>query len=654
MKTHLLTIALFLFPILILAQNNDPIIMTINGKNIKKSEFDSIYNKNNSEDAIEKKSLEEYIDLFKNFKLKVAEAEAQGLDTTALFRSELAEYRSQIAKPYQPVLAADESLVKKEYDRLNEFLEVSHILILFPREAGSNTIIPPMLPADTLETYKKANLVYSRLKKGEDFSKLVLEYTDDAQTKGNAVPGYLGWISGMMLYPVLEDVAFSTEVGKFSEPIRTNYGYHIIKVLNKKPNPGKVRASHILIKFPEKADEAQKKEVQNKIDEIYQKVLAGEDFAELAREYSQDGSASRGGDLDWFESGMMVPEFEAATFALKEINDVSKPFSSPFGYHIVKLTDRKALEPFEEKREEIASKFSNSFFHLIHKRAIEDLKKDEGFTPNDKAYEALRKDALELFPTNDAYLKKYADSNETLFSIGDSHTTIAEFISYLQSNSRSTYYVSIDFLNNKLNLFEYNQLIKFLDKSLEDKHPEFRNLMQEYYDGTLVFEISNKEVWNKASEDTEGLERFFEKNKNNFKWAEPHYKGYVVLVKDTETKKKIQKETSKMQPEAAVNYMLENYKVGTVSYVKVEKGLFKKRDNVFVDEAIFKTGKAEYPENFEDFLLVGKTLKSPESYTDVRGQVITEYQDYLEKDWIKELNEKYPVVLYKDVIFKGK
>jgi len=654
MKTHLLTIVLLLFPILIFAQNNDPVIMTINGKSIKKSEFDSIYNKNNNEDVIEKKSLEEYIDLFKNFKLKVAEAEAQGLDTTASFRSELAEYRSQIAKPYQPVLAADESLLKKEYDRLNEFIQVSHILILFPREEGSNTIIPPMLPADTLETYKKANLVYSRLKKGEDFGKLVLEYTDDAQTKDKPVPGLLGWISGMMLHPILEDAAFSTEVGKFSEPIRANYGYHIVKILDKKSNPGKVRASHILIKFPEKADEAQKKEAQNKIDAVYQKVLAGEDFAELAREYSQDGSASIGGDLNWFEHGMMVPEFEDVTFALKEINDISKPFSTPFGYHIVKLTDRKALEPFEEKREEIASKFSSSFFQLIHKQAIEDLKKEEGFTPNDKAYEALRKDALELFPTSDAYLKKYADSNETLFSIGDSKTTIAEFISYLQSNSRSNYYISVDFLNYKLGLFEYNQVIQFRDKSLEEKYPEFKSLMQEYYDGTLVFEISNKEVWNKASEDTEGLERFFAMNKDNFKWAEPHYKGYVILVRDTETKKKIQKETSKMQPEAAVDYMLENYKVGTVSYVKVEKGLFKKGDNAFVDEAIFKTGKAEYPENFEDFLLVGKTLKSPESYMDIRGQVVTEYQDYLEKEWLKKLNEKYPVVLYKDAIFTGK
>lgn len=627
--------------------------MTVNGKDIKKSEFDYIYSKNNNEEMIDKKSLEEYVELFKNFKLKVVEAETQGLDTTSAFKSELTEYRTQLAKPYLSNLTVDENLIKKEYDRLKEYYEVAHIAIFFPRE--DNDASPQLLPADTLDAYNKINQVYSRLKNGEDFSKLVLEYSEDARSKENVNPGLLGWVSGMMLHPTLENAVFSLDKGQFGAPVRTHYGYHLFKVLDKKPNPGQLRVSHILVRFPENADDAQKKEAQTKINEVYQKILAGEDFAEMAREYSEDGSAARGGELNFFGLGNMVPEFEETAYALKNINDVSKPFTTFYGYHIVKLLEKKPLESFEEKKQEITSKFSNSGFFLeLHEPAIEELQKANRFVKNDKAYELLMKEMNEFSPLSDAFLEKYANSNETLFSFGDKNINIADFIQFLKKNNQSSFFLSIDVLKDKLNFFEYDQLIKFENQSLEEKYPEFRNLMQEYRDGILMFEVTNKEVWNKASEDVEGLERFFAKNKKNYKWTEPHYKGYVVLVRDADVKKKIQKETAKMKPEAAIEYMLGNYKVGSVSYVKVEKGLFKKGDNAFVDEAVFKTGKASFPQDYQDFFLLGKTLKSPESYADVRGLVITDYQDYLETEWLKKLNSTYPVILYEDVIFTEK
>ena len=650
MKTYVLTSLLFLSTFFVIAQEQDPVIMMVNGKDIKKSEFDYIYNKNNNEDVIDQKTLGEYIELFKNFKLKVEEAESQGLDTTATFKEELAEYRSQLAKPYLADLIADEVLLRKEYKRMNELVQVAHILILFPRNMENN--ISQMLPTDTLETYTKIEQVYSLLNKGRDFGKLVAEYSDDLRTKENPVPGYLGWVSGMMLHPDLEEEVFATEMGKFSKPVRTNYGYHIIKVLDKKINPGQINAAHILIQFPENANEAQKTEVKNQIDEIYQKIQTGADFAELAREYSQDGSASRGGDLDWFGYGNMVKEFEEEAFALKDTGDISKPFASVFGYHIVKLLDKKPTGSFEEIKSEIESKYANGgFFNLIYQPTIKKLMTNNDFVRNKDSYELLLNSAQETFPANDLYLEKFASSDEVLFMINSRKISIADFILYLQSNIGSYYSLSTDFLNDKLACFEYDQLVKAEDATLENKYPEFRNLMQEYRDGILMFEISNKEVWNKASEDTEDLKRFFEMTKNEYRWDQPHYRGYVVLVKDEDTKKKIQKEIKKMKPEEAAEYMLENYRVGAVSYVKIEKGLFKKGDNEFVDEAIFKTGKANCPEDFKAFFVVGKVLKAPESYMDARGSVITNYQDYLETEWLKKLNEKYPVVIYEDALF---
>jgi peptidyl-prolyl cis-trans isomerase SurA len=189
---------------------------------------------------------------------------------------------------------------------------------------------------------------------------------------------------------------------------------------------------------------------------------------------------------------------------------------------------------------------------------------------------------------------------------------------------------------------------------LENRYPEFANLMREFRDGSLMFEVSKQEVWDKASSDSDGLQKFFEANKQQYAWTEPHYKGYIILAKDAATKKKMQKATAKMKPEEAVAYLEENYKAGEVSYVKVEKGLFKKGENPFVDEQAFKTGKAEKPEGFADFFLLGKVLNAPDSYTDIRGMVITDYQDYLEKEWLKQLNEKYPVKIYKDVLISIK
>jgi peptidyl-prolyl cis-trans isomerase SurA len=628
------------------AQQNDPVIMTINGNDIRKSEFEYIYNKNNSEESIEKKSLEDYAELFKNFKLKVAEAEAQHLDTLPDFRRELSEYRIQLAKPYLDSLETNVNFEKKEYDRMKSFVEVSHILLPFPNISNNNFNI---LPADTVEPYKKALQVYNRIRKGESYNKMVQEYTIDEQSKER--DGYLGWFSGLQLNLPLEDAAYNLQVGQ-AGIARSNYGYHIIKLLGKRENPGKIRASHILITVPEGADEAQVSAAQNTIDSIYNALLNGADFATLAKETSGDrGNAAKGGDLGFFEYGRMVKEFRDNIFALKKIGDITKPFKTAFGFHVAKLTGEKPLESFEEKKREIEDMLKRGGYTVdLFAPGIDKLKKEFGFSKDDKIYQKLIASAITAYPTDSLFEANYSNSPDVLFKVDNISYTVADFIKFLKKDPYSPYKVSTELVAERLKTYEYSVLLNALDKDLENRNPEFANLVREFRDGSLMFEVSKREVWDKASSDLDGLQKFFEANKQQYTWDEPHYKGYVIFAKDTKTKKKMQKEISKMKPEEAVAYLEENYKVGEVSYIKTEKVLAEKGENPFVDELAFKTGKAEKPEGFGDFFLLGKVLNGPDSYTDVRGTVITDYQDYLEKEWIKNLNKKYPVKLYRDVL----
>jgi peptidyl-prolyl cis-trans isomerase SurA len=628
------------------AQQNDPVIMTINGNDVRKSEFEYIYNKNNSEESIEKKLLEDYAELFKNFKLKVAEAESQRLDTLPDFRRELSEYRIQLAKPYLDSLETNVNLKQKEYDRMKSIVEVSHILLPFPGVPDNDFKI---LPADTLEPYKKALQVYNRIRKGENYDKMVREYTNDDQTKERE--GYLGWFSGLQLNMPLEEVAYNLPVGQVGIA-RSNYGYHIIKLLGKQENPGKLRASHILITVPKDAGEATVSAAQNTIDSIYNALLNGADFATLAKEKSGDqGSATRGGDLGFFEYGRMIKAFRDSIFAVEKIGDITKPFKTPFGFHIAKLTGKKPLESFEEKKREIEDILKKGGYTVdLFAPGIDRLKKEFGFSKNDKIYRKLIASAVKMYPTDSLFEAAYSNSPDALFKINDTSYTVSDFILFLKKDPHSPYKVSTELVAERLKAYEYSILLNTLDKDLENRYPEFADLMREFRDGSLMFEVSKREVWDKASSDSAGLQKFFEANKQQYAWDEPHYKGYVIFAKDKATKKKMQKEISKMKQEEALAYLEETYKVGDVSYIKTEKVVVRKGENPFVDELAFKTGKADKPEGFGDFFLLGKIQNDPDAYTDVRGTVITDYQDYLEKEWIKKLNEKYPVTIYRDLL----
>ncbi|MEI8087744.1 MAG: peptidylprolyl isomerase [Paludibacter sp.] len=637
-------IALFAFLALsgsLFAQAADPVLMTLNGSPVLRSEFEYIYNKNNSNNSLDKKTLDEYVDLFVNFKLKVEEAKAQGIDTTKSFITELSGYRSQLTKPYLTDSKVDDDLLLEAYNRLKEDVDVSHILIRIPQNAT---------PADTLKAWNSIQSILKRLQKKEDFAKVAKEVSEDPSAAENS--GHLGFISAFRTVYPFETVAYNTPVGTLSKPVRSAFGYHIIQVHGRRPSLGEVLVAHIM-KFTTKGDEPGNVKAKATIDSIYQRIKAGDDFGDLAKRLSQDkGSAAKNGELPWFGTGRMVPEFETAAFALKNVGDYSEPIQSAYGWHIIKLIEKKGVASFADmkadlerkvKRDERANRGQQAF--------VTKLRKDYNYQvimPNVAEFYALvGTKAL----SDSVFIVESGKLNKPLFSFAGKNYTQADFAKYMKKNTNSDKSIASEKINEKLNAFVDSELLAYEDAQLEKKYDDFRFLMQEYHDGILLFEVSNKEVWEKASKDTQGLDKYFKAHKEVYTWEKPHYKGHVIYCKDKATFK-IAKSIVKKSDIDSIDKYLRTRLNDSVQYVKIDKGLYVQGENKVVDNQIFKTKDvytptAEYPYVF----VVGKMLKNtPEDYTDVRGLVTADYQEFLEKEWIKSLRNKYPYTVNQEVL----
>jgi len=641
MKSSVITLLAFLaLSGSIFAQTADPILMTINGKPVLKSEFEYIYNKNNTNNSLDKKTLEEYVDLFVNFKLKVEEAKRQGIDTTASFINELAGYRSQLTKPYLTDSKVDEALLQEAYNRSKEDVEVSHILIRVPQSAT---------PADTLKAWKEINTIWKRLQK-EEFAKVAKEVSQDQSAEQNG--GYIGWISAFRTVYPFETTAYNTPVGTYSKPIRTAFGYHIVKVQGRRNSMGEILVSHIMT-FTSQGDEAANKKAKATIDSIYQRIKAGDDFGVLAQKHSQDkGSSVKNGELPWFGTGRMVPEFETAAFALKNTGDVSEPIQSAYGWHIIKLLDKKGLAPYDEmkadlerkvKRDERANKGQQAFVAQLHK--------DYNYQINTLNLQEFTKLLGTKTLSDSIFNIEISKLDKPLFSFAKKTYSQADFAKYLKKNSASEKTTASDIIDEKINNFSDAELLAYEDSQLENKHDDFRFLMQEYHDGILLFEVSNREVWDKASKDTEGLAKYFSENKADYTWEKPHFKGRIISCKDKGTFKAAKSIVQKSHTDSIDKYLRTRLN-DSIQYVKIDKGLYVQGENKAVDKFIFKTKeKYEAGKDYPFVFVSGKMLKNkPEDYTDVRGLVTADYQEYLEQEWIKALRAKYPVTVDQNVL----
>ena len=586
MKKVLLSIVLLAGSLMGFAQE-DKVLLTINGEPVMLSEFLYIYEKNNQENSLEKKSMEEYLDLFINFKLKVTEAIAQGVDTTEAFKKELAGYRAQATPKYLQDQEAIDSLVVMSYNRKANVRRAAHIAIQCPADADSATVAAATAKIELarervttgVEKKVKKGRKWITVRKPEAFADVAREMTEDPAGKENG--GELGWIEVFRFVYPFEDAVYTTPVGEVTPIFRSPYGFHIALVEEERAYE-EVHAAHIMKMMP-RGNEATAMDAKKKIDSLYQAVLAGADFAQMAIENSDDkGSAVRGGDLGWFGRGMMVQPFENITFGLEE-GAMSEPFPTRFGWHFVKLYEKRGIQPLDSIRQQM----------------LNQVKRDVRFAEAEKSF--IQKTRAEYnLPAEmtDAEVKAYADAH------------------------------------------------------LEEKYEDLRNLVREYHDGILLFDVSLREVWDKANKDTKGLAAYFKANKKNYTWDEPRFKGYMIYAKDEVSAKAAKQIAKSANPDSVVSYINQRINVDSVTYVRVEHGLWTKGKNAAVDKYAFKDKAAEYTptEEFPFVIPVGKVIKAPQEYTEVRGQVTTDYQDYLEKLWVEALREKYPVVVNKEAL----
>lgn len=625
------------------AQTPDPVLMEINGKKIPRSEFEYIYNKNNSDAAIEKKSLDEYLDMFVNFKLKVAEAEAQGIDTTAAFRKEFANYRSQLAKSYLTDKEADEAFVRKIYGHMQEDVEASHILIRCGEDAS---------PEDTLAAYNKALQARQELMSGADFKTTAAKYSDDPSAKQNG--GYLGFFTAMQMVIPFENAAYALQPGEISQPVRTTFGYHVIKLLSRRPDPGKVRVAHIFKYVPQNASDSLMNAAKTQMDSIYNAIQGGADFGELAAKYSDDKmSAKQGGILQWFGLGQTIPAFETKVFAMN-VGDLSEPFATPIGLHIVKKLDHKPVPPFDEAKGDIIAKLGKMGENDKGQKAlIERLKKDYGMSPiNQQTYDMLTNLAPEAILGDSLYLQALNGRNDELFTFAGKSYGAQDFIEFANGYKRFSKRQRATAMHRLMEAYTDKVVLDYEDTQLENKYPEFAMLSNEYRDGILLFDISNMEVWNKASKDEEGLAKCFKKNKKKYKWDAPRFKGIVVHCANDSLEQPVRNILEKYPYEEWSSELRKTFSNDSVKTIKIERDLFVKGENKYVDFFEFGGAKFDAVKDYPHTFVYGKMLKKPESFRDVRGPVSEDYQNQLEEKWIKDLRKKYAdkIIIHEDVL----
>ena len=565
----------------------DKPLMTINGQPVSAEEFLYIYEKNNQAGALDPKTMDEYLDMFINFKLKVVEAESQGIDTTEAFKKELKGYRAQATPKYLQDNQAMDSLVEMSWRHMSKDRRAAHIAIQCPAIADS---------AQTAEALAKINEAYERVTIGKEVikgkgrkAKKVREKVEPFADVARAVStdpsvqetgGELGWITPFRYVYPLEEAVYNTELGKVSAPFRTQYGFHIVLVEEERDHK-EVKASHIMKMTPRGESDSVVAAKKALIDSIAA-IVTAENFAEVAKAESDDrGSSVRGGDLGWFGKGMMVKPFEDAAFAL-EVGQISAPFQTMYGWHILYKEGERSIQPLDSIRSQVERQ----------------VQRDERAKEADKSF--IRKTRAEYnLPAEmtDEDVKAYADEH------------------------------------------------------LEEKYPELRNLVQEYHDGILLFEVSLREVWDKAAKDTAGLEQFFAANKKKYTWDAPHFKGWLLQCKDKNSAKAAQAIIKSADPDSVKSYIAHRINQDSVTYVKAQRGLWEQGKNAAVDKYGLKIKKAEFTPNEQlpYVVCVGKKLKAPATWDDEKGKVTTDYQDFLEKAWIEKLRAKYPVVINEDV-----
>ncbi len=621
----------------------DPVIMTVNGVDVPKSEFEYLYHKN-SQQQLAPQPLEDYVEMFVNYRLKVADAMAAGIDTTAAFRQEMDQYRHDLAAPYMTDSVYLDKLVAEAYGRSREEVPASHIMIFKAPSAEANATAVAKL--DSIR-----NVVMA----GGDFAEMARLYSQDRGS--NSRGGSLGYITAGRYPYTFELTAYSIKPGEVSEVIESPVAYHIVKTGDHRPARGTVRASHILI-MDQKGTPEESAVRKARIDSIYEVLKASPSkFEDMAMRYSDDkGSARQGGLLQWFGSGMMVQEFDSVAFALP-VGQISEPFRTQFGWHIINKIDRKDPPSLDEMRAQEIARIMNPQDErcaLVKKNQTAQLAQKHNARLNDALVGKLNSYVASNGVDSLFYVTFSTPEyvSQEIMKVGKQSVMLQAFLSSMHGGLQPNPVIGAKYLDNAISNFENSTLVEAEEAWLEANEADYRNLLHEYTNGSLLYESSVRNVWDKASKDIKGLEEYFERNRSNYKWDVPHAKGILVQAKNDSVAADVARRYAALPKDEALATLKKEYK-GEAS---IDRVLVQRGQNPMVDALMFGVGEATSPNaNFSTCLMIdGRVIDAPEEVSDVRGLVTGDYQEELEQVWISDLRSRYPVEINRKVLKKVK
>lgn len=617
----------------------DPVLMTVNGLDVPKSEFEYLYHKN-SQQQLEAQPLDEYVEMFKIYKLKVADALAEGVDTTAAFRKEMDSYRRELANPYIADSVYLNKLIDDSFNRSKKEAEAIHIMLVKPQGGSSASV------------RAKADSLRREILNGASYDEIAAKFSQDRMSKDKG--GNMGYITVNRFPYHFEEAVFNTPEGEIAELVESPIGFHIIKGGKKREARGSVLASHILKMVSPGATRAEADAAKAWIDSIAGVLKANPNsFESIAMTQSDDkGSARNGGLLPWFGAGMMVAPFDSAAFALKN-GEISEPVQTQFGWHIIKRIDSKMPEGRDALKAELLQRFTNpqDERHMMVRRQMVDRlgRKHKGKLL--AGADMLKQKAANGIDST-FYAEAEAIANVPFYAVDKKQYTVGDFIGSFRHNNFADGDYATEMLQNFVDYFMYKQLVDAEETWLEANEPDYRNLLHEYRDGSLLYEVSVNKVWDRATKDTEGLQKFFDANRSNYAWTTPHVKGILVQAADESLAAEIRNRLHQLGGDTIVSVARKEFgKKANIERVLVEEGA-----NAMVDNLMFGGPKVKpSSSSFTTYFLYEPVvLMEPEEISDVRGLVISDYQNQLEEDWIEELKLKYPVTINEKTLKKVK
>jgi peptidyl-prolyl cis-trans isomerase SurA len=630
-------------------QAKKEVLFTIDGKPYYTDEFERVYKKNLDLVKDEsQKDLNQYLELFIGYKLKISKAYKLGLQNGEQYKSELKNYRNQLAKNYTADTKVTQELVQEAYRRSLKEINASHILVMCDENAA---------PADTLKAYNKIIDIRKQALAGADFGDLAVKYSEDPSAKDNK--GSLGWFTAFRMLYAFETAAYKTPKGQISMPVRTRYGYHILKVNDIRDNRGEVEVAHIMIMTPEKDGDAGKAKAKATIDDIYKKLKQGENFEALAKQFSEDkSSASKGGVLARFGSGQLSSEaFENVAFGLQKPGDISEPFQSQFGWHIVKLIAKYPVKTFDEAKSDIENRVGkDERSKLIAASQNEKLRAKYKVKRDDRVYKTVKAAVTDKYYEGTWEAPKDAKTTSAqLFLINDKSVTAGEFFDYLKGQEKAGLAVKPigNLVDKAYGQFVDLQLNAYYNDHLESEFPEFSYVMDEYRDGLLLFDLMEKEIWDKSKTDTIGLQHFYDAHKDAYQWKT----RYDVIV-ESSTKQDVAKAAQKLLKAGKdADYIKSQLNTGDKVNIMSNAGVFEEGSDALPKGAALKPGVSDVFKDGDYYyaVKVNKVLPAgPKTLDEARGKVINDYQQNLEENWVAGLKKEFTVKVNPDVFERVK